>query len=59
MRGEWEGGAGRATEKEVEEMMIGGGVLLSFLTGLGVGVFGLIVVLIAVVVVGLAMRPQP
>ena len=40
-------------------MMIGGGVLLSFLTGLGVGVFGLIVVLIAVVVVGLAMRPQP
>jgi hypothetical protein len=35
------------------------GMLLSFLTGLGVGIFGLIVVIISVVVVGLAMRPQP
>jgi hypothetical protein len=40
-------------------MMVGGVILLSFLTGLGVAIFGLIVVIISVVVVGLAMRPQP
>jgi hypothetical protein len=40
-------------------MPVAAGILLSFMTGLGVGVFGLIVVIISVVVVGLAMRPQP
>jgi len=49
----------RTTEKGVPEMMVGGVILLSFLTGLGVAIFGLIVVIISVVVVGLAMRPQP
>jgi hypothetical protein len=49
----------RPPEKGVLEMPVAGVVLLSFLTGLGVGIFGLIVVIISVVVVGLAMRPQP
>jgi hypothetical protein len=45
--------------KGVLEMPVAGLILLSFLTGLGVGIFGLIVVIISIVVVGLAMRPQP
>jgi len=41
------------------QLMAGGVVLLSFLTGLGAGIVGLIVVVISVMVVGLALRsPQ-
>ncbi len=39
--------------------MVGGLILLSFLTGLGVGIVGLIVVLISVTVVTLALVYQP
>ena len=40
-------------------MMAAGVVLLSFMTGLGAAIVGLIVVLISVMVVGLALRSQP
>jgi hypothetical protein len=39
--------------------MVGGLVLLSFMTGLGVAIVGLIVVVIGVTVVGLALHYQP
>jgi len=39
--------------------MAAGVVLLSFMTGLGAAIVGLIVVLISVMVVGLALRSQP
>ena len=39
--------------------MAGGMVHLSFITGLGVAIVGLIVVVISVLVVGLALRSQP
>jgi hypothetical protein len=40
-------------------MMDGGLVLLSFLTGLGAAIIGLIVVVISVTVVALTLRYQP
>lgn len=40
-------------------MMAGGVVRLSFMTGLGAGIVGLVVVVISVLVVGLALRSQP
>jgi hypothetical protein len=45
--------------KKGRNMMVGGLILLSFLTGLGVGIVGLIVVLISVTVVTLALVYQP